>query len=158
MNRYKSKKVTEDRQEPARTKTEIPNVNIAKSAILCVDDERTVLQSLKTQLKKNFGANYRYELAESVEEAWEIIEELSETHVELLIIVSDWLMPDMKGDDFLVEIHARFPHVITVLLTGQANEEAIEHARREANLHRCLYKPWSEQELIEAIVSGLRER
>ena len=41
------------------------------------------------------------------------------------------------------------------MLTGQANEDAIERARREANLHYCLRKPWSEQELIEILESSL---
>lgn len=130
-------------------------MNTLKHAILCVDDEKTVLQSLKTQLKRHFGRRYRYETAESAEEAWEVIEELVAARVDILIIVADWLMPGIKGDEFLIQVHRRFPKVVTVLLTGQATPEAIERARREANLHRCLFKPWEERELVETILSGL---
>lgn len=132
-------------------------MSTARQAILCVDDEKTVLQCLKTQLKRHFGQRYRYETAESAEEAWEVIEELAAARVDILIIVADWLMPGIKGDEFLIRVHQRFPGIVTVLLTGQAAPEAIERARREAGLHRCLFKPWEERELIETIASGLPE-
>jgi hypothetical protein len=41
------------------------------------------------------------------------------------------------------------------MLTGQADEAAIERAQMHANLHRCLYKPWTEEELVETLKSGL---
>ena len=41
------------------------------------------------------------------------------------------------------------------MLTGQADEEAVKRAFDEANLHRCLQKPWSESELIETIKTAL---
>jgi len=126
-----------------------------KKAILCVDDEQIILQSLKAQIKKHFGDRYIYEFAESGDEAWELIEELSGEGIDILLIVSDWLMPNIRGDQFLIEVHQRFPHIVTVLLTGQASEEAIAHTKKEANLHRCLYKPWDEQELIATLLTGL---
>ena len=73
----------------------------------------------------------------------------------MIILVSDWLMPAMKGDEFLIQVHQRFPNVIKVMLTGQADEAAIERAKSEANLHSCISKPWSVTELIETIKSGL---
>lgn len=126
-----------------------------KKAILCVDDEKIILQSLKTQIKKHFGSEYLYEFAESAEEAWEVIEEFHGDGVQILIIVSDWLMPNMKGDEFLIHVHQKFPDIITMMLTGQANEEAIERTRQYACLHSCLHKPWKEDELIQAILTGL---
>lgn len=124
-------------------------------AILCVDDEKIVLDSLKNQIKKHFGSRYFYEFAQSVEEAWEVIDELAQDEVEILIIVSDWLMPDIKGDEFLIEIHQKYPKIVKVMLTGQADQDAIERAEKQANLYRYISKPWSEKELIETIQSGL---
>ena len=126
-----------------------------KKAILCVDDERIVLLSLRDQLTHHFGDRYNYEFAESADEALEVIEELNEEGVKILIIVSDWLMPNMKGDELLIKVHQQFPGIVTVLLTGQASEEAIERTRKHANLHRYLPKPWDEATLIEALESGL---
>lgn len=128
---------------------------MSKPVILCVDDEIVVLQSLKTQLKKAFDKEYLYEMAESADEALEIIDELDEDEIDILVIVSDWLMPGIKGDEFLIRVHQKFPNIVKVLLTGQADEAAIERAKEHANLHRCLFKPWTTEELIETIRSGL---
>jgi CheY-like chemotaxis protein len=126
---------------------------MTSTAILCVDDEQVILESLKEQLKRRFGNEYIYEAAESAEEALEILEELTADSVQILIIVSDWLMPEMKGDEFLIKVHQKFPEIVTVMLTGQADEEAIERARKEANLKYCLRKPWTEEELAQIINS-----
>ena len=126
-----------------------------RKAILCVDDEKIILDSLKLQMKKHFGNDYTYEFAQSAEEAWEIIEELEEEGQEILMVVSDWLMPYIKGDEFLGKVHEQHPQIVTVMLTGQADQEAIERAQQEANLYRCIAKPWNEDELVETIVSGL---
>ncbi|MEN9869296.1 MAG: hypothetical protein RLZZ171_279, partial [Cyanobacteriota bacterium] len=127
----------------------------SESAILCVDDEVVILDSLKEQLKRKFGDRFIYEVAESADEAWEVIKELQEDEIQVIAIVSDWLMPGIKGDEFLIQIHQQFPKLITVMLTGQADEEAIERAKEQANLHACLYKPWTEQELTQIITSAL---
>ena len=125
------------------------------SAILCVDDEVIILESLKEQLKRCFCDRYIYEMAESAEEAWEVIEELHNDGIQILAIVSDWLMPGIKGDEFLIKIHQEFPHVITVMLTGQADNTAINRAKKEANLYACIYKPWTENELFQTISAAL---
>lgn len=128
---------------------------MSKSAILCVDDEVGVLESLEIELQQAFNGKYLWEFAESAVEALEIIEELYEAEVKILVIVSDWLMPGMKGDELLIKIHQKYPHIVTVMLTGQADKEAIERTKFEANLHAFIQKPWHNQELIEAIKSGL---
>jgi CheY-like chemotaxis protein len=128
---------------------------MSKPIILCVDDERVVLESLKTQLKSAFGNAYLYEVAEDADEAIELIQELAEEEINIILIVSDWLMPGMKGDEFLIRVHQQFPGIIKIMLTGQADEAAIERAQMHANLHHCLYKPWTEEELVETLKSGL---
>jgi CheY-like chemotaxis protein len=126
-----------------------------RSAILCVDDEEIVLTTLKEQLRRRFGERFAYETASGAEEAWSVIDELAEDRIEILIIVSDWLMPGVRGDEFLARVHERFPRIVTVMLTGQADEEAIERARRDANLHACIHKPWTEQELADVVTAAL---
>ena len=128
---------------------------MSKAVILCVDDERMVLDSLRTQLSSSFGNTYIYEAAEDGEEALDLIQELNEDDVSIVVIISDWLMPGMKGDELLIRIHEQFPKVVKIMLTGQADEVAVNRAKKFANLHCCVSKPWSEAELLEAIKSGL---
>ena len=128
---------------------------MSESAIICVDDEVVILDSLKKQLKRRFGDRFIYEVAESAEEAQSVIEELDDEGIEIIAIVSDWLMPGIKGDEFLIQIHQNFPKITKIMLTGQADEAAIARVKKEANLHGCLYKPWSEAELVQIIETAI---
>ncbi len=112
---------------------------------------------MEIELQEAFGNMYLYELAESAEEALEIMEDLDKEGLRIIIIISDWLMPGMKGDEFLIYAHEKYPHIIKILLTGQASEEAIERAKKEANLYRCFFKPWDSRELIQSIQSAVAQ-
>jgi CheY-like chemotaxis protein len=129
-----------------------------KPTIICVDDEKVILDSLKTQLKSAFGDAYSYEMAENAQDALELIEELEENESGcIVIVVSDWLMPGMKGDELLVKIHQKLPNVVKFMLTGQADDAAVERAVLQANLHVCLRKPWSEEDLIKSIRNAVTQ-
>lgn len=129
-----------------------------KSAILCVDDEPIILHSLKSQLREGLKHKYIIESAENSQDALEIIKELEQDGVHLLMIVCDWLMPGMNGDELLIKIHEEHPEIIKVLLTGQAQIDAIERARIKANLYTCLNKPWNKEELIHIINTALDKK
>jgi response regulator RpfG family c-di-GMP phosphodiesterase len=121
------------------------------AAILCVDDEEIVLKALSQDLNRHFKDDYLIELAQSAEDALEILDELKNDDIEVLVIVSDWLMPGMKGDEFLIKAHKKFPKVIKMLLTGQADIEAITNAQINADLKYTFSKPWDSKELISKI-------
>ncbi|MBE9041022.1 response regulator [Oscillatoriales cyanobacterium LEGE 11467] len=129
---------------------------MTEAVILCVDDEVMILDSLQEQISRHFGDRFLYEAAESGEEALEILEELNEEGINIVLIVSDWLMPEMRGDEFLIRVHQQFNGITKILLTGQADQEAIERATQEANLYGCIYKPWREENLIEIIKKSLK--
>lgn len=126
-----------------------------KNIIICVDDEKIILNSIKAQLKEKYGNSFLYETAESASEALEIIEELMIDLNTNLIVISDWLMPVVKGDEFLIIVHKKYPHSLKIMLTGQADQSSIEKTKREANLFKCIRKPWMETELFSCIDSGL---
>ncbi|GAB5543376.1 MAG: response regulator [Sandaracinaceae bacterium] len=123
--------------------------------ILTVDDDKTVLDSLKSQLKAMFGTRFQYEMAESAHEAWEVIEELHRERVKILVVVSDWLMPDVKGDEFLARVHQLDEDIVCVMLTGYADQRAVERVKAAGIVHRLLQKPWSPEDLREAIDTAL---
>ncbi len=125
-------------------------------AILCVDDQKVILDSLKEQLRRNLRDIYELETAESGEEALEIIEELQEEGVEVALIISDQIMPGIKGDELLIEVHQLYPQIVTIMLTGQADAQAVGNAVNKANLYRYLDKPWEETDLILTVKEALR--
>jgi len=129
---------------------------MSKPTIVCVDDERIVLVALKTQLYNYFGKNYNIELAESGEEALEIFAELAEEGIEIPLVISDQIMPRMKGDELLIKIHTQYPKTLKILLTGQASAEAVGNAVNAANLYRYITKPWDSADLCLTITEALR--
>lgn len=128
---------------------------MSKRAILCVDDEKIVLDSLQEQLRTTFGDQFEYEIAESVEEAWEVIDSLVNDGFEMVLVISDWLMPRVKGDTFLIDVHSKYPATVTIMLTGQADPDAVQNAMDNANLYAYIRKPWREADLIAYVNKAL---
>lgn len=130
-------------------------MNMRKIVILCVDDEKIILDSIKAQLKEKYGNSFVYETAESAIDAYEIIDEIMVDHNTKLIVISDWLMPVVKGDEFLIWVHNKYPHSVKIMLTGQIDPVSYENTKTKANLFRCIRKPWMKSELFASIDSGL---
>jgi signal transduction histidine kinase len=126
-----------------------------KPIILCVDDERTILNRLKVELKEIVGGEYIIEIAESGEDALEIIAELLADNYEIPLAISDYQMPNLKGDELLHRLHLITPKTLKIMLTGQANLEAIGNAVNYANLYRYIAKPWESADLNLTIKEAL---
>ena len=120
-------------------------------AILFVDDEELILRSLVMQIREHFDSGYIYETARSGEEALDVLQELASLGISTALIISDWLMPDMKGDELLIKVHEKYPEIQKIMLTGQVNPEAVSNAERNGNLFKCVKKPWDKHYLFNVI-------
>jgi DNA-binding NtrC family response regulator len=130
---------------------------MAKKVIICIDDEKVILTSLKSQLKKCFGQEFIYETAENANEGFGLIDEHLQYGNIILIIISDWLMPEIKGDEFFIEINKKYPGIVKILLTGQADNKAIARAYDDAGIFGCIQKPWDEDVLKNIIQDALQK-
>jgi len=132
-----------------------------KQVILCIDDEEIILQALEEQLDNTFGEEYKIETSDSGDDAIEFFKELKEEGVHIPVVISDYIMPGMKGDEVLKEIHKLSPGSLKILLTGHADVEGISNAINNAQLYRYIAKPWDKDDLVltvrEAIKSFLQE-
>lgn len=127
-----------------------------KKVILCVDDEKIVLESLKSELEGKFEDPYVLEFAESGSEALEVIADLIADGDQLALIVTDYLMPGLKGDEILATIYAKHPDSRQIMLTGQANLEGITNAINNAKLYRYISKPWEKSDLLLTIREAIK--
>lgn len=128
-----------------------------KPVIICVDDEKMILDSLNRQLQRTFKDDYDFEFAESAEEAIQIIDELYNEGLNVVMIISDQIMPGMAGDQFLIHLHKKFPEQIKILLTGQASLDSAVNAINKANLYRYITKPWVESDFMLTVEKGLKQ-
>ena len=137
----------------------IPNnclSNEMSAAIICVDDEPGILRSLGEQLKRCLGQKYEIELVDSGLEAIALCAELVEEGIKIPLVISDQIMPDMMGDELLIKLHALYPDTLKILLTGQANADAVGNLVNAAALYRYVAKPWDETDLILTVEEALR--
>lgn len=128
---------------------------MSKPVIICVDDEKIVLTSLKSQLGHHLNAHYQIELAESAEETLELVDELIEEGATIPLIIADYVMPGMYGDELLVRVKEKLPETLSIMLTGQATADAVGAAVNRAGLFRYMSKPWHESDFLLTVRTAL---
>lgn len=116
--------------------------------IVVVDDEKIVTSAFKTLLKVEGFCDAHF--FNSPKEAIEFLK----TNVPDLVI-SDFLMPEMNGLEFLTEVKKMYPEVSKILLTGYADKENAIKAINEVGLYRYIEKPWDNNDLILNIKNGI---
>ena len=116
--------------------------------IVVVDDEKIVTSAFKTLLKvEGFSDAHFFNNPE------EAIKFLKSNTPDL--VISDFLMPQMNGLEFLSEVNKMYPEVSKILLTGYADKENAIRAINEIGLYRYIEKPWDNADLMINIKSGI---
>jgi len=112
-----------------------------KSAhIMLVDDEESIRSSLRRILRRDYELSF----AASAGEALTMLKTMEKRPD---VIVSDHLMPEMTGLEFLKRCRLLYPDIGRVILTGQAEMTMVISAINEGAVLRFLTKPWDEDEL-----------
>lgn len=128
---------------------------MSKPIIICVDDEKIILTSLKNEINDTLKSMFYFEFAESAEEALELISEIKDG-VDIPIIISDYQMPGMKGDELLIKTFKNHPNSRRILLTGQVTKEGIINIINNANLYSYIAKPWEKENLMLTITEAFK--
>lgn len=119
-----------------------------KGKIVVVDDEKIVTSAFKTLLKVEGFSDAHF--FNSPKEALTFLKNNQPD-----LIISDFLMPEMNGLEFLSEVKKLYPEVSKILLTGYADKENAIKAINEIGLYRYIEKPWSNDDLIINIKNGI---
>ncbi len=120
------------------------------NTILLLDDEEMVVTSIKSFL--TLETDYEVVAFTSPKEA---LEHLREHKVDL--VISDYLMPDMDGIEFLAKVKEIQPEATRVLLTGYADKENAIKAINDVGLYQYIEKPWENDDLKLIIRNGLEK-
>jgi response regulator RpfG family c-di-GMP phosphodiesterase len=107
--------------------------------ILCLDDEKNILNSLRRLLRKE---GYNLLLASSGEEAFKLLEEN-----EVQLVISDQRMPEMNGTEFLAKVKERYPDILRIILTGYTDVDSITESINKGHIYKFFLKPWNDQNL-----------
>ncbi len=71
------------------------------------------------------------------------------------LIISDFLMPEMNGLEFLREAKKMYPEVSMILLTAYADKENAIKTINEIGVYKYIEKPWDNDDLIMNIKNGI---
>jgi response regulator RpfG family c-di-GMP phosphodiesterase len=124
-----------------------PAVPTAPVRILCVDDEPSILSSLKRVFRPH---GYSVLTAGSGQEGLAL---LAQEPVDL--VISDMRMPQMDGAQFLEQVFAHWPGTKRILLTGYADASATIAAVNQGKIWSYISKPWNDGELVMAVQQAL---
>ncbi len=117
--------------------------------ILLVDDETGILHALERQLRG------RYEI-EGFADPAEALRRCRDAAFDLAI--ADYQMPQMSGVQFLRRFREIQPDAARILLSGQADVNALAGAINETHVYRFIAKPWDADALLNSIDQALAFR
>lgn len=111
-----------------------------KPKILFVDDEESILSSLKRVVSK---LDVEVFTAQSGELALQL---LDKTPVD--VVVSDMKMPKMNGNELLEKIASSYPETVRIVLTGCDDMNLVLSSINKGHVWGYLLKPWDNNDLI----------
>lgn len=117
--------------------------------ILCVDDEVSILKSLRRVL---IDEECEIFIATSGDEGLAILRE----EKNIALIISDQRMPVMTGVEFLKQAKIIAPAAYRVMLTGYADINATMDAVNHGEIWRYIAKPWDDEQLILLVRDAIR--
>lgn len=120
-----------------------------ENTILIVDDESSVLSSIKRSLVQ---LQYTVYTAQNANEALVILRQL-----EFKVILTDEKMPLITGSKLLSILKKEFPNVVRIMLTGQTNTETAMNAVNQGEIYKFLIKPWNSVDLCLTILSAVKK-
>ena len=120
-----------------------------KITIVCVDDQREVLDTISRDLQ-SLESHVELEECESPQEALELMDEIDARGDRVALIISDHVMPETSGVEFLTQVRAdeRFSTSRKVLLTGLATHQDTITAINQAGIDHYIEKPWQKDDLL----------
>jgi two-component system NtrC family sensor kinase len=128
------------------------NLNIEAATpgkLLLVDDEENILRSLRRVLRRG---DWQIETAPDGEAGLKMFEKFQPG-----VVISDFRMPGMNGVDFLARVKELAPHAQRIMLTGQADQQAIEEAINRSEVFRFISKPWNDGQLLLTVKSAFEQ-
>lgn len=116
--------------------------------VLFVDDEQSIRNAIERMYLER--DDVRCLFAASGQEGLDILEK-----EDVWVVVSDYLMPGMRGIEFLSKVKGLRPDSVRIMMTAYADLSIAIDAINKSEAYRFVTKPWNNQELMETIDEAL---
>ena len=115
--------------------------------VLFVDDEKAILTSVRRLF---LDKQINVQIANNSEEALSIIRNNN-----ISVIVSDNIMPGVRGVDLLERVSRISPDTIRIMMTGYADLSTTIDAINKCGVYKFIVKPWANNELVSIIEEAI---
>ncbi|RKT22617.1 two-component system response regulator PhcR [Paraburkholderia sp. RAU2J] len=119
----------------------------ARQTVVYVDDEELA----RKYFARAAGSDYEVLLASGADEAMSI---LRREGARVAILVTDFRMPGRHGDDLLRQVCQEYPHIVRILVTAYADNNALQGAVNSGEVFRILEKPLGVGRVREVLASA----
>jgi serine phosphatase RsbU (regulator of sigma subunit) len=130
-------------------------VGKGKRYVILVDDEAIILSVLSLHVKSFLPEGIELLTANSGESALEKLTPLLKDGGELLCVISDYMMSPMRGSELLGQLEVLAPSSKKIMLTGQADLQAVSEVLNKARLFRYIEKPWEPKDLELTVLEAI---
>ncbi len=117
--------------------------------ILLIDDEQKVLKAYE----RNLGTDYAIAIESNPEQALLRLE----NEGPFSVVLTDYNMPRMNGNELLAQARAIAPETVRIMLTGYADLEKTMKAVNEGSVFRFLTKPCHLDQLKQCLDDAIRQ-
>jgi response regulator RpfG family c-di-GMP phosphodiesterase len=116
--------------------------------VLFVDDEPSIRNAIERMYLER--DDLRCLFASSGQVGLEII-----SREDVWVVVSDYLMPGMRGIEFLSKVKGVRPDTVRIMMTAYADLSIAIDAINKSEAYRFITKPWNNRELMDIVDESL---
>ena len=116
--------------------------------ILVVEDEAAIMRLTERILD---SLNYRVIIARTVSEALDLAHRYGD---ELVLVITDVVMPEMNGRDLADRLRSRHPHLKCLFMSGYTADVIAHRGVLEQDVH-FIQKPFSRSDLARTVRAAL---
>lgn len=119
--------------------------------ILIVDDDNLITNTLKILMKA--ALKLKVITCNDPVEALEVYKNTNSINA----VISDFMMPNMDGIQFLKQIKNINTDAVTILLTGYSDKENAIKAINDIGIYHYIEKPWDNDNLIKIVQNSIEK-
>lgn len=117
--------------------------------LLLIDDEPNILSALRRELQSTYAV-------QPFSDPQQALLHCRDNRVDLAIV--DYKMPQMNGVEFLKQFGKLQPDAVRLMLSGEADFNALISTINETHIYRFISKPWDSTELAATLAEALSHR
>lgn len=122
---------------------------IHRHRVLLVDDDELVLGALECVLEQD---HYEIVTCEDPKAALDLLKRES-----FSLVMSDYMMPQMNGGEFLKQAKIIQPGSMRILFTANTDVDAVIGAVKAGAVYKFILKPWNDEDLRLNVALALQQ-